>query len=850
MTNQLVLASQFLLISLAVFHPVAGLLYEYFADVKDPFFIRILFSVFCIGFLLLILTSRKVKRHHWRISKVTFVLLGLHIFYLTWLNELQPVYFATIPIFVVSAPIFFTRYKLLIPFLSFVVIMSVISGSYYDWNDRSVFFFLLIGLSLPVSFFNLFLFRRIIKKLQFSDYVLNNIDALVLASNELGEVTFVSKNVNKILGYSRQEVLKRGWWNIRMNKPVSEADMQTFQTHIIDRADREDGYDSMVLSKDGKEKWFHWKIVSLGKKSKVGVGQDITRKKMIEEEHKKLSIIAQGTDNLVILIDRQNIVEWVNPGFTKCTGIEANNIVGHGTELIIATHLEDHIIFKNTIEAVFEDKKMHYAELQFQKADGSMFWVNLNFTPIIEDGEVLRVICIGRDSTTTKDAETQIKLYSARLETLHQFDKRIFQAESIEDIFHEITNNIKGFGLECNRVSIAIYEMEDEYVKVISRNPTLPDSEIEMDQFSIKDFSRSIQILRSAEFVLNDLETAQDEDLTPTQRYLYKNKNVGAYISLPIKYRHELIGSLNFGSTHVDKFNHDTIEFLKEISSDVALAVYQFQLKEAISTKNTKLEQRNNDITDSINYAERIQKAFLPADQNLEECFKDSFVLFRPKDTLSGDFYWIEDTPEALWIAVADCTGHGVPGALVSMVGTNILNQAIYEKKLKTPDEVLAYLNLKVIRTFSSQSESRVNDAMDIGICCIKKAENIMLYAGVLLDLMMVRDGEIHDFKSSRYPIGLKPERVFMDFEMHRIDILADDKFYLISDGYADQFGGDNNKKYGKRNFKKLLKDISEYPMAEQCRIANNSFELWKKDTEQTDDIVFLGFIPNKNGHK
>jgi len=842
MTNQLVLASQFLLISLAVFHPLAGLLYEYFADVNDPFLIRILFSVFCLGSLLLILASQKVRRYHWRISKAAFIIMGLHLFYLTWLNELQPIYFATIPIFVVSAPIFFTRYKVLIPFLAFVVLMAILSGSYYDWNELSIFFFTLIGLSLPVSFFNLFLFRRVIKKLQFSDYVLNNIDAIVLASNEKGEVTFVSKNINRILGYSRHEVLKRGWWNIRMNKVISDDDLKTFKTHIIDRADREDGYDSMVLTKDGQKKWFHWKIVSLGKKAKVGVGQEITRKKMIEDEHKKLSLIAQQTDNLVMLIDRNNTIEWVNQGFTKCTGISPESIENQSTDFIIAPNIEDYVIFRDTIEAVYADRQMHYAELQFKKVDGSTFWVNFNFTPILDEGEVARVICIGRDSTASKDAENQIKLYSERMQTLHQFDKQIFQAESLEEIFHEISNNVKGFGLECNRVSIAIYEMEDEYVKVISRNPTLPDNEIEFDQFSLKDFSRSIQILRSAEFVLNDLKTAKDEELTPTQRYLYKNKNIGAYISLPIKYRYELIGSLNFGSTHVDNFNQDTIDFLKEISSDVALAVYQFQLKEAINTKNEKLEQRNTDITDSINYAERIQKAFLPADQSLEEYFEDSFILFKPKDTLSGDFYWVEDTPEALWIAVADCTGHGVPGALVSMVGTNILNQAIYEKKYETPDEVLAYLNLKVIRTFSSQGGVKINDAMDIGVCCIRKNENIMLYAGVLLDLLMVRNGEIHNFKSSRSPIGIKPERVFMDFEMHRIEIEKDDRFYLISDGFSDQFGGDNNKKYGKQNFKRLLKDISEYPMAEQCRIANNSFELWKKDVEQTDDIVFLGF--------
>ena len=845
MTNQLVLATQYLLLSLALFHPVAGLMYEKFAAVKDPFILRITFSTLCIGALLLILTSKKIRRHHWRITRIVFSLLALHVYFLTWLNDLQPVYFATIPIIVVSAPIFFTRYKLLVPFLIFIVIATLLLGFNFGSTEGSVFFLFLVGLSLPVSFFNLILFRRIIKKLQFSDYVLNNIDALVLASDEHGEVTFVSKNINKILGYSRQDILKRGWWDLRMKKKISDEELKAFQTHIIERADKEDGYDTMVETKDGLEKWFHWKIVSLGNKSNVGVGQEITRKKMIENELKKLSLIVRATENLVFLINEAGQVAWTNPAFLKSTGVE--EVEGKFLHEILQLETEDSALFNQTIEAVFIEKRMHYAELQFKRSNGTKFWVNISFTPIIEDEQVTKVICIGRDSSKTKEAESQIKLYNERLEALHQFDQRIFQAESLEEIFHEISNNIIRFGLVCNRVSIAIYEMEGEYVKVISRDPNKATKEIEIDQFNIQDFSRTISILRSAEYVLNDLHAADDTELTPTQRYLKTKKNIGAYISLPIKYSNELIGSLNFGSTDVSNFKQDTIDFLKEISSDVALAVYQFQLKEAINAKNVKLEQRNNDITDSINYAKRIQSSFLPTSQDIEEYFEDSFILYKPKDTLSGDFYWVEETPDSLWVVVADCTGHGVPGALVSLVGTNILNQAIYEKKYDTPDEVLAYLNLKIIRTFSSQSGERINDAMDIGVCCIRKNENLMLFAGVLMDLQLIRNGELVSFKSSRYPIGLKPERVFMDFEMHRIAIEENDQFYLLSDGFTDQFGGDLNKKFGKRNFKKLLKEISEYPMSEQGRVVNNSFELWKKDTEQTDDIVFLGFKIKRN---
>jgi PAS domain S-box-containing protein len=790
----------------------------------------------------MIVISRKIRRHHWRISRAAFVFLCVHIFYLTWINDIHPVYFALIPIVVVSAPIFFTRYSLLIPFLSLVVILTVLSGGMSGYSEKMLFYFLLIGLSLPVSFFNLFLFRRIIKKLQFSDYVLNNIDALVLTSNANGEVTFVSKNVNRILGYSRQEVLNRGWWNLRLRREATDAELASFQEHILAKADTEEGYDAKVLTKDGKEKWFHWKIVSLGKNTKVGVGQEITRKKHIENEYKKLSLIAQETDNLVILLDSNGVVEWVNLGYQRATNINPQELSGQAALNLFLSNSVSQKEFNTTIEAVKQNPIMHYAELKMRNAENTDFWVNISFTPILEEGEVSRIICIGRDSTKTKEAEEQIQLYSNRLKALHQLDQRLLQAESLDDIFFEISNNVKDFGVVCNRVSISIYEEEEQLVKVISRDPYNAESEVEIDSFPLQDFSRSIKILRSAEYVLNEIYKADEAELTSTQRYLYEQKGVGAYISLPIKYNNKLIGSLNFGSDSSVNFDTDTIEFLKEISSDVALAVYQFQLKEAINIKNAKLEQRNKDITDSINYAKRIQKAFLPTPNDLEEYFSDSFVFFNPKDNLSGDFYWVEETPEAIWVVVADCTGHGIPGALVSLVGTNILNQAIYEKKYQSPDEVLAYLNLKLIRTFSNHTGTAINDAMDIGICCIRKNEGCLLYAGVLNDLFLLRDKELLNFKSSRFPIGLKPERVFMDFEMHRIELIDGDQFYMLSDGYTDQFGGDANKKYGKRNLKKLLKEIGDYPMNEQCRVIQNSFELWKKDTEQTDDVVFIGF--------
>jgi PAS domain S-box-containing protein len=842
MNNQLVIASKFFLIAIAFSYPIIGYVYDAYAGMNDSFLIRLLFSLLCVSTFVVISKSFSIQQIHWKITRVFFTAVGLHLYYLTLTNDLHPFYFATIPFFIISTPLFYTRYKILLPLLTVVLAVTIGVGVFHSESEFIYFYYALLSLSIPVALFNLYLFRKVIKKMQFSDYVLNNIDALVLASNEKGEITYSSKNIKQLIGYSRKEVLGRGWWNIRLKRLTSDDELKDFQASLIQRTDSKEGQDLKITTKNNVEKWFHWKVVNLNNKTNFGIGYDITAKKKVEEELKKLSLIAQETDNLVMLLDINNNIEWVNPAFCKLTQVEENHSIHKNIGDFLLGKCTDKEGFLKTLSVVSNEKTMHYGEFQLQKRDGTCFWVNISFSPIIENGQVTRIICIGRDSSLTKEAETKIKLYNERIRALHQLDRKLFEAETIDDIVTEIAFNAKSFGVNCNRVSIAMIENEGNAdIKVVSKNPKVRGAVTE-DIFPLSDFDKTFKALKTAEYVLNDLEKL--DNATSTQSFLKEIRGINAYISLPIKYKDKLIGSLNFGSESKLNFTEEVINYLTDISLDVALAVYQYQLKVSIQSKNSKIKQRNEDITDSINYAKRIQTAIFPDQHDLNELFDDNFILFKPKDTLSGDFYWVEETPEAIWIAVADSTGHGVPGAFVSLVGTNILNQAVFEKKLKTPDEVLAYLNLKTIRTFSSQNDSSVKDAMDIGICCILKGTNKLLYAGVLNDLHLIRDQNFITFKSSRFPIGIKPERVYLDFELHEIELQENDQFYLMSDGVADQFGGESNKKFGKKQLKELMLKLSDYSMKEQLRIATNSIELWKKDEEQTDDMIFVGFKP------
>ena len=275
----------------------------------------------------------------------------------------------------------------------------------------------------------------------------------------------------------------------------------------------------------------------------------------------------------------------------------------------------------------------------------------------------------------------------------------------------------------------------------------------------------------------------------------------------------------------------------KEVRARTAQVVQQ---KEVI-------EKKNKDITDSITYAERIQRAILPSLTSIEEKFRDSFLTFAPRDIVSGDFYWYADKNGRAFIAACDCTGHGVPGALVSMIGNNLLNQIILEKDIDKPGEILSMLNRGMKSVFTKKGEQEAQDGMDMTLCMIDLENNLLEFAGAQNSLYLVRSGELIETKGDKTPIGGSTVKDHK-FTNHIIQLRKDDSLYLSSDGYTDQFGGksDNEefgegKKFMKKRYKKLLLDIHDKSMAEQKEILRTTFNTWRGTQEQVDDVLIIG---------
>jgi serine phosphatase RsbU (regulator of sigma subunit)/TPR repeat protein len=259
--------------------------------------------------------------------------------------------------------------------------------------------------------------------------------------------------------------------------------------------------------------------------------------------------------------------------------------------------------------------------------------------------------------------------------------------------------------------------------------------------------------------------------------------------------------------------------------------------KTIIETTHKELADKSLEITNSIIYAKRIQNALLPTDNLVNNTLKNSFIYYKPKDIVAGDFYWLEKTKNGVLIAAADCTGHGVPGAMVSVVCNNALNRSVREYGLTETGLILDKTKEIVVQEFGDSDEN-VSDGMDIALCHLEG--NKLQYSGANNPLWIIRDGKIIETKANKQPIG----KYYTDnpFQTHTFELVKGDTVYIFSDGYIDQFGGDKGKKLKSKGFKELLLSIQDIDISKQGEILSDKFNDWKGDLEQLDDICVIGF--------
>lgn len=275
---------------------------------------------------------------------------------------------------------------------------------------------------------------------------------------------------------------------------------------------------------------------------------------------------------------------------------------------------------------------------------------------------------------------------------------------------------------------------------------------------------------------------------------------------------------------------------VKERTEEV---VYQHQ---QIEKQKDELNKKNIKITDSINYAKQIQDSFLPSYDKIKQVFPESFVLFMPKDIVSGDFYWLHTKTDQILFAAADCTGHGVPGAFMSLISINLLNEIVDRKTTAVPAELLDMLRQQLITSFTSKKgQEKRQDGLDIALCSYDPKTKILSYAGAKNSLYLFKNNVFKEIKADRQTVGKFYDQEKNEFTNHSFPVEKGDVIYLFTDGFADQKGGPDNKKYYYLPFQELCASIQQLSMDEQRQKLEEAFTSWRGTNEQIDDVLIIG---------
>lgn len=358
-------------------------------------------------------------------------------------------------------------------------------------------------------------------------------------------------------------------------------------------------------------------------------------------------------------------------------------------------------------------------------------------------------------------------------------------------------------------------------------------------------FNEAILILEKA-FEIADIKKSKEDKYSLYELFSkayaglndYKKafKNLDKYNQL----KNEVMSFNNAQKLKKIEFEHRLISITSETEEIKKKNTQIVSAFKKIEIQRNEIESKNIAITDSIYYAKRIQFAILPSDKKVKQLLKNSFVFYQPKDIVSGDFYWVEQVNDEIIFSVIDCTGHGVPGAFVSLIAYNMINKVVLENQITNPAEILKQMDV-LMQSLFEQSEEKIRDGVDMGICTLNTKTNELNFSGAFHSLFICNDEELTEIKGNRESIGFSIYRNKKEFINHKVNLKQGDTIYLSTDGLPDQFGGIKGKKLKWKGLKEQLCLWQKIPIANQKDTIKTFFYSWKNDLEQLDDVCILG---------
>jgi PAS domain S-box-containing protein len=693
---------------------------------------------------------------------------------------------------------------------------------------------------------------------------------------------YISPNCEKVLGMSSADFHAGIHYG---NLFVVEEDKEIYKTAELLLTDKESyNITYRIKAKDGNTKWINEKSFAIRNVNgqvirNSGICTDITetistqqkladQAEIVKQYSKELEFQNTIKERLILCKTIEEVC-YNTLGFIKSNLLNTEHIalllLDEEKNVFNGYHLKDGILVNEefNISNIKSFEKCNNGEIYIEPNLNNANFVSESdkvnikngvqsyiIFPLHYDGEMIAILSIGfskpfalsqKEIESIKDAseiisitvnqislKSKLEQYSKDLEFQNTVKQKLINASSIEEITSNALRYIMAETNECKTIAVSVLDDSKMYLQGFKLLAESLVAETWKFGYELKCYESLLQNKNYIEFDLTKSETKSYTD------DLYKDKGERSYIVLPIHNNNELIGALSLGFQTPFQLSKQDIGRLEEITFILGIALKQVKL-------NNSILEKNNDITSSISYAKDIQYSILPDLKRMTNTLKNVTLLYRPKDIVSGDFYGAIELERYTFLFTADCTGHGVPGAFLTLLGNMIIEQLILSENLLIPNEILTKLDQQIFTILNQRKEEIIRDGMEIALCRIDKTNNSLLFSGAGMGLLYYIDEKEYYFKGQRKAIG---EHRTDDFKYinHAIDLSGKEQFYMATDGFQDQLGGTEYKRFSKNELMKLLAKVKFKEASEQEKILNKTLDKYIGKYKQIDDITIIGF--------
>jgi PAS domain S-box-containing protein len=505
----------------------------------------------------------------------------------------------------------------------------------------------------------------------------------------------------------------------------------------------------------------------------------------VNRTQKRMQLLLENASEVITIYEKEGTIRYISPSVEPILGYHQDEMMGKSDTDKVHPDAREAVahMFEKLLAQPGEQVTIQY---EYQTKAGAYIWIESTGTNFLSNPAIQGIIVNSRDITERRRAEQEQRMRS-KMQAL---------SENSPDLITRLENH--------GPIS---------YINPVIETYTGKSPE----QYLNKN-------IQEAELHNNILETW----LRIVEEVNQSNETVAMEMDFPSE-----MGNRVMQVNAIPEFDEeDKLESVLVVSHDITDR----------KVIELEIQNKNKKINDSINYAKRIQNAILPNTNIINRALSNSFILYKPKDVVSGDFPWYVQTKTDLYMAAVDCTGHGVPGALLSLIGYFLLNDIVRSRKITDPGIILDQLDEGVTETLrQDQDDSETKDGMDIALCRINTQTRHVEYAGAHRPLYVMKNGELEEFKGNKFAIGGGIYKNQTKFTNHKIDLNQGDSIYFCSDGFPDQFGGPDNRKFGPKQLRDLINRVHHMPMQEASKIFDHEWESWKGDQKQTDDVLLIG---------